>query len=163
MPGNNNLQRRTGGADTMIGLGGNDTYYVDSDDQVRRGCRRRQRLGRDQHLLCARSSVRRSRCSAPPTMPARCAINLTGNEFAQTIIGNAGDNSSTAAAAAATSSIGFGGNDTYYSSMPDERSIEGAGGGTTIGRGKLRLCAGRRRRDRDLLSTVDNSGDRRST
>ena len=67
---------------------------------LRRQCRRPgdRKRGRGQRPWSTPASATRStpalrsRCSRPPTLAGTAAINLTGNEFANTIYGNAGAN-----------------------------------------------------------------------
>ena len=88
-----NVLNGKAGADTMRGLTGNDAYYVDNVGRPdrRRGChswhRQHQRVGQ----LCAQCGrVGRDVATAAP--PRRRRLNLTGNEFANIVIGNAGNN-----------------------------------------------------------------------
>ncbi len=58
------------------------------------------------------------------------AIDLTGNALAQTILGNAGDNTLSDGGGAADVLQGYGGNDVYILRADGSRVIEAAGGGT---------------------------------
>ena len=92
--GNNgiNLIVGGGGRDTMTGFGGNDTYFVDNandrvveavnggNDTVNTSVSYRLELGSEVETLQAKI----------PT--ATSAINLTGNRFTNTIVGNDGNN-----------------------------------------------------------------------
>lgn len=78
-----------GGADILVGLGGNDIYYVDdADDVVVEG----EGEGTDSvytsvsYALSAGQSV--ERLFALAQLPGAVGINLTGNEFANSLYGN---------------------------------------------------------------------------
>jgi Ca2+-binding RTX toxin-like protein len=87
-----NMLNGMGGNDLMQGLGGDDSYFVDSagdalaevigggNDRVLTSVSYTLQPGREIELL---------RTTAPA---GTAAIDLTGNQFAQTIQGNAGDN-----------------------------------------------------------------------
>ncbi|UCI07410.1 calcium-binding protein [Mesorhizobium sp. B1-1-8] len=101
-----------GGADTMKGYGGNDTYYVDNaHDKVleQKGGGIDKVLASVSYALSAGSSVEHL-----ATMQAngKAAINLTGNELAQTIQGNAGANKINGGGGSDTLT-GLGGKDTF--------------------------------------------------
>jgi len=77
----------------MIGHGGNDTYYVDhAGDKVIEAAGGGADKVFTHSELCACRPARRSSCSSLRTRPAKTALHLNGNEFAQTIQGNAGAN-----------------------------------------------------------------------
>ena len=83
-----------GGADVLIGLGGNDTYFVDMRGDE---CRARPPAAAATSVyavveLHARGRRRRSRCCRPLRSAGTAAIDLTGNELGQEIYGNAGAN-----------------------------------------------------------------------
>ncbi|MER9255078.1 calcium-binding protein [Mesorhizobium sp. M0598] len=116
------------GGHTMIGYGGNDTYYVDDirDKEIEAaGGGTDKALASVSHALAAGSEIELLATSNPS---GTTAINLTGNEFAQTILGNAGANIINGGAGADTMA-GYGGNDTYYVDNAGDRAIEAVGGG----------------------------------
>ncbi|CCV03992.1 conserved hypothetical protein [Mesorhizobium metallidurans STM 2683] len=101
-----------GGADTMAGYGGNDSYIVDhAGDRVSEavGGGIDRVLASVSHTLSAGQSIELFGTSIPS---ATTAINLTGNEFAQTIQGNAGANAINGGRGADILT-GNGGNDTF--------------------------------------------------
>ncbi|UCI32271.1 M10 family metallopeptidase C-terminal domain-containing protein [Mesorhizobium sp. B4-1-4] len=82
----------TTGADTMIGGGYNDTYYVNNPgDKVveLKGAGHDTVLATVSYALSAGSEIEQL---ATTSRAGTTAINLTGNEFSQTIQGNAGNN-----------------------------------------------------------------------
>jgi Ca2+-binding RTX toxin-like protein len=109
--GNNRLDGR-GGADTLIGLGGNDTLIVDNAGDIviealdggtdRVGASVSYTLAAGQHI------ERMSTTNSAGTN----TIHLTGNEFAQEMTGNAGNNWLTGGGGA-DEMTGLGGNNTF--------------------------------------------------
>ena len=102
-----------GGNDTMAGLGGNDVYIVDSAyDLVA------ESVSQGTDTIYAKVSYRLSDRivgGGTANVCVRCtttAINLVGNEFAQTIIGNTGKNFIVGGGGADTLR-GLAGNDAY--------------------------------------------------
>ncbi|MER9025810.1 calcium-binding protein, partial [Mesorhizobium sp. M0815] len=117
------------GGHTMIGYGGNDTYYVDDvrDKEIEAaGGGTDKALASVSHVLSAGSEIELLATSNPS---GTTAINLTGNEFAQTIQGNAGANVINGLGGA-DKMVGYGGNDTYHVDNAADRVFEAAAGGT---------------------------------
>ncbi|MER8824831.1 calcium-binding protein [Mesorhizobium sp. M0991] len=117
-----------GGADKMAGYAGNDTYYVDNaSDRVfeAAGGGSDRVLASVSHALSAGSEIEILATNNPS---GTAAINLIGNEFAQTIQGNAGDNIISGRGGTDTMT-GYGGNDTFYVDNAGDKVIEAVGGG----------------------------------
>ena len=125
-----NVINGKGGADTMQGLGGNDTYYVDnSNDKVIEGANGGtldRVFASTSYALGAGVQVE---FLAPVDTTATLALNFFGNEFAQTIRGDAGSNYLDGMAGADTLQ-GFQGDDEYFVDNAGDRIIEVAGQGT---------------------------------
>jgi Ca2+-binding RTX toxin-like protein len=125
--GANTLDGRDG-ADTLIGFGGDDLYIVDHIGDVVI----EQAGGGNDRLVADVSYVLRSGSEVETistrTHAATEAINLTGNEFTQTIQGNFGINKLDGRGGADTL-IGFGGNDLYIIDHAGDTVIEGPGDG----------------------------------
>ncbi|CAN5524633.1 hypothetical protein BH10PSE7_BH10PSE7_02190 [soil metagenome] len=129
--GNNgaNTLNGNGGGDTMTGYGGNDAYIVvNSADQVVEAAGQ----GSDtvysavNYTLAAGQSIE---VLATGSVAGVTAINLTGNELAQTIYGNNGVNILNSGGGG-DSLYGFGGNDTYLVGSLGDQAFESAGQGT---------------------------------
>ncbi|MFI0848969.1 hypothetical protein [Mesorhizobium sp. IMUNJ 23232] len=109
----NNVLNSAGGGDTLRGLGGDDFYHVNSDDlviEIANG-------GFDtvnahsSYVLAADAHVEVLQSNDPGGTFAR---DLTGNAFAQTLIGGAGANRLHDGGKGAADILrGFGGDDTY--------------------------------------------------
>jgi Ca2+-binding RTX toxin-like protein len=116
-----------GAADTLIGLGGNDTYYVDAGDIIE------EAVGGGTDRVAAAVSYALNAGAEVETIEAinlsdTTALNLAGNEFVNRIIGNNGANALTGGGGA-DFLVGLGGNDTYYVDTGDTID-EVVGGGT---------------------------------
>ncbi|MEQ1954479.1 cadherin-like domain-containing protein, partial [Mesorhizobium yinganensis] len=126
-----NVLNGKGGADTMRGLDGNDTYYVDNAGDV---IVEADGQGSDivatsvSYTLAAGVSVERMNTTS---QGGTSALNLTGNEFAQTLIGNAGDNILNGKGGADTMR-GLDGNDIYYVDNVGDVIVEADGQGSDI-------------------------------
>ncbi|MER9636382.1 calcium-binding protein [Mesorhizobium sp. M0228] len=144
------------GGHTMIGYGGNDTYYVDDirDKEIEAaGGGTDKAFASVSHALAAGSEIE---LLATNNASGTAAINLTGNEFAQTIQGNAGANVINGLGGADTMT-GYGGNDTYYVDNAADKVVEAAGGGSdkVLASVSYVLSAGSQI---ELLATTNPSG-----
>ncbi|HEV2818795.1 MAG TPA: calcium-binding protein [Allosphingosinicella sp.] len=151
-----NLLAGGGGADVLVGLGGNDTYLVtDGREQVIEATGG----GTDavytavSHALAAGQEIE---ILSTASNSGTVAIDLTGNEFANTIYGNNGANTLRGGGGNGDVLIGLGGNDTYIL-VGDEQVFEASGGGADIVYTSVShaLAAGQ---EVELLSTISNSG-----
>jgi Ca2+-binding RTX toxin-like protein len=125
----NNIMNGGAGVDTMRGLAGNDTYIVDTNlDLVFEaiGIGNGNDTVRAMTSYSLRSGVSIENLTAFDT-GATTALNLYGNELAQTITGNAGVNVLVSNGGNDTL-IGLGGDDRYYVSQFDT-VVETSGGG----------------------------------
>jgi VCBS repeat-containing protein len=121
--------RGTAGADMLAGGTGNDTYFVEnSADQVSEATGQ----GFDavytsvNYTLAAGSEVEWLSAAA---VYGTNALNLTGNELANSILGNQGINVLNGAGGADVL-VGYGGNDTYYVDNASDAIFEAAGAGS---------------------------------
>ena len=118
-----------GGADLMAGYGGNDVYAVDNaGDQVFEGA------GGGSDTVYTTIGYTLAGGQEVETLAARdnsatTALNLIGNEFANTLLGNNGANFLDGGAGADVMA-GYGGNDVYGVDNAGDQVFEGAGGGT---------------------------------
>jgi Ca2+-binding RTX toxin-like protein len=124
--GENDL-RGGGGADVLIGLGGDDTYYVGlASVQVREnaGGGADEIFASSSYTLGANAEIERLVAQDAGTMP----LTLTGNHFNQTIFGNEGNNI-LHGGGGVDILRGFGGNDVYYTDVFLTTIVEAVGGG----------------------------------
>ncbi|WP_342149409.1 calcium-binding protein [Methylorubrum sp. SB2] len=124
----NNILDGSGGADSMRGLLGDDTFIVDNRrDQVIEGIGRGHDtvIARTSYKLAAGQEIEVMRADARTANPN---IGLTGNEFAQALIGNAGDNVLDGRGGADVMTGGAG-NDTYIVDQARDVIRENAGQG----------------------------------
>jgi ELWxxDGT repeat protein/VCBS repeat-containing protein len=119
-----------GGADTLVGLGGNDTYLVNnaSDVVVENTNEGTDRvLASVSYTLGAGQSIE---SLTPNDYGGTAALHLTGNALSQTIVGNAGDNVLDDGGAGAPDTLqGLGGDDTYIINNSNDIVTEATGGG----------------------------------
>ncbi|MER8398186.1 calcium-binding protein, partial [Mesorhizobium sp. M1348] len=144
------------GGHTMIGYGGNDTYYVEDvrDKEIEAaGGGADKVFASVSHALAAGSEIELLATNSPS---GTTAINLTGNAFAQTIQGNAGANVINGLGGADMMS-GYGGNDTYYVDNAGDKVVEAVGGGTewVLAAVSHTLSAGA---EVELLATTNKAG-----
>jgi VCBS repeat-containing protein len=155
--GNNGINRLdggSGGADQLVGLGGNDIFVVDSDDRVY------EAIGGGHDRLEARASFALAAGQEVEELAAANAagtdtLGLRGNEFNQTLTGNAGANYLDGGGGTDTL-VGLGGNDTYIVDA-DDQVVEASGGGydNVAAKASYVLGAGR---EVEILSTSDHMG-----
>lgn len=136
-----NLINGLGGGDLMFGLGGSDYYVVDAGDFVAEAAD----AGFD--TVATRTSYQLAWGSHVEQLltayeAGTADLVLIGNEFGQTIRGNAGNNILNGQGGGDTM-FGLGGND-YYVVASEDRAIEAADGGYDIvaSHGSYRLAAG---------------------
>jgi uncharacterized protein (TIGR01370 family) len=155
-----NILRGGGGADILAGMDGSDTYYPDADDVIREN-----HNGGDgdcirvlaTYVLPAGFEIEQIETADPGGTQA---INLTGNEFRQGIVGNAGANVLDGGAGndfgIGDALVGGGGDDTYFVNYYDGVG-EAVGGGYdyVVARTSYQLSSGA---EVELLGTTDNAG-----
>lgn len=116
------------GVDTMTGLGGDDSYFVDvlGDAVIEAAGNGFDRVfAAASYVLGAGTSVE---LLTTVDNLATTAINLTGNALAQYIFGNAGSNALTGGGGGDTL-LGLEGDDFLYVGNAGDRAVEFAGGG----------------------------------
>jgi len=130
--GANTLRGGGGSGDILVGFGGNDTYIVtQGSEQVVEAAGG----GNDviytsvSHTLAAGQSIE---ILSAVSNSATNAMDLTGNELANTIYGNNGVNNLRGGGGAGDVLVGFGGNDVYYITAGSEAVVEAAGGGNDV-------------------------------
>ena len=119
------------GTDTLRGLGGNDAYYVDTiDDTVIElaGEGYDTVFARYTYVLTPGAAVEKL---ATANAAAAGPLDLTGNEFGQQVIGNAGDNVLRGLAGNDVL-VGGAGNDRLYGGSGNDRLEGGAGADTFL-------------------------------
>ena len=144
-----------GGADLMAGYGGNDVYAVDNaGDQVFEGA------GGGNDTVYTTVSYQLVAGSSVETLAARdnsatTALNLSGNELANTLLGNAGANFLDGGSGSDVL-VGYGGNDVYAVDNAGDQVFESAGGGndTVYASASYTLLAGQ---SIETLAARDNS------
>jgi Ca2+-binding RTX toxin-like protein len=124
----NRLDGRAG-ADVMWGYAGDDFYYVDDVGDVVM-----ERAGDGFDTIYTKADFALTRGSSIELLSTfgsstSYAVNLSGNELANTIYGNAAANTINGGGGADVMA-GFGGNDSYYVDDAGDVVIEAAGGGT---------------------------------
>jgi Ca2+-binding RTX toxin-like protein len=145
------------GADFMSGGTGNDWFFVDDPndsvaDSAGQGTADRV-FASVSYSLTARAEVETiSTIDNAGTAP----INLTGNEFAQAIYGNAGDNM-LRGGGGGDGLVGFAGNDWYFVDDARDSATEAAGEGNdrVFASVSWNMTPGS---EIEMLSTADNSG-----
>ncbi len=119
-----------GAADTMVGLGGDDTYRVNNSaaevrEKVGEGTDRV--ISYVNYALGAGQEIERLQTSSSTGTDN---LNLTGNELAQYLLGNAGDNYLKTGGGAADYMRGLDGDDRYRVYNSGDSVVESAGQGT---------------------------------
>jgi Ca2+-binding RTX toxin-like protein len=126
--GGNDVLNGKAGANTLAGGQGDDTFFVggigDVVDEAANGGHDRV-LSAVSYQLSAGSEVEVLRTDDPTGVGA---ISLMGNEFGQTMQGNAGTNGLNGLGGADVMQ-GLGGDDTYWVDNAADRTVEAAGGG----------------------------------
>jgi Ca2+-binding RTX toxin-like protein len=124
-----NILNGGAGVDVMQGFGGNDRYYVDNvHDRVIEA-----KDGGNDIVFTSVSYVlpRFVEVFLTTDAAATTAINLTGNDLANTVSGNAGDNIINGGRGVDVMK-GFGGDDIYYVDEIHDDIVEAPGGGNDI-------------------------------
>jgi Ca2+-binding RTX toxin-like protein len=130
-----NMLNGRGGADDMVGFAGNDTYYVDhvDDDVIEASAGGGDSVRASLHY----SLDAGTRVEVLETWDAAgtASVNLSANEFRQTLRGNAGANVMNGRGGA-DDLVGFAGNDTFVfvrGQANGDRVIDFSGNGAAAG------------------------------
>ena len=128
--GVNVLDGGTGGIDSLDGLGGNDEYYVDTGDVIIEAAAGDFDVARVRttFVLNAGAQIETLKVTNPA---GTGAIDVTGNEFDNLIVGNAGINRLDGGGGGIDTLRGLGGDDIYFVD-PGDRIEETAGGGHDV-------------------------------
>lgn len=122
-----NVLHGGGGNDTLQGLGGDDTYYVSGDLVIEDAVGGTDTVyAMTSYALGANVYVE---VLSTVSHAATTAINLTGNDFDQTLVGNAGPNRLHGGGGIDVL-IGLAGDDVYYTDVAATRVEESEGGGS---------------------------------
>jgi Ca2+-binding RTX toxin-like protein len=145
-----------GGGDLMVGLGGDDFYFIrNSADRAveSAGAGADRVFAAASFILEANSSVE---IIGTINEAALTGLSLTGNALAQSIVGNAGNNTLDSGGGGDIMS-GLGGNDFYFVRAATDRAVESAAGGSdrVFAALSFTLEAGS---SIEILSTTDNNG-----
>ena len=125
--GGNDTLRGGAGTDTLIGGAGNDVYLVDNPGDIiteLAGAGSDTVVASASYVLGAGVSVE---SMTTISASATTALNLTGNELAQSLYGNAGDNVLTGGGGA-DYLVGLDGNDRYFVDLTDVIAEANGGG-----------------------------------
>ncbi len=132
--GNNsaNVIRSGGGADALVGYGGDDEYFIEDGREMIF-----EAAGGGRDVVYASISYALTPGTAQVevlsagSLGATDSLQLTGNEFVQEIVGNAGDNV-LRGGGGADNLVGNGGDDQYLIEDGRETIVEAAGGGRDV-------------------------------
>ncbi|MBW8882045.1 MAG: polysaccharide lyase family 7 protein, partial [Asticcacaulis sp.] len=122
----NDLLNGGTGSDTMAGGAGDDTYYVDSSGDVVS-----ETSGNGTDIVIASINYTLASNVENLTLAGSANLNGTGNNLANLLLGNDGDNVLDGAGGADTMR-GFDGNDTYYVNTTKDVVIEQMGDGKDL-------------------------------
>jgi Ca2+-binding RTX toxin-like protein len=153
--GANRLDGGDGGLDRLKGLAGDDIYFVEAGDIVLE----RSDGGKD--IVKARESYALNAGAYVEILQTANgagtdAINLTGNEFDQSLLGNAGNNILDGGVGGIDRLKGFAGDDVYYVRNGDI-VIEDAAGGHDLVKARSNYVLNAEA-EVDILSTANSAG-----
>ena len=149
----NNFLNGGGGADTLVGYGGDDQYFITSGTETiveAAGGGRDAAYTIASHVLDAGIHLE---VLSTTSIAGTAAINLTGNAFVQEIVGNDGANILNGGGGADVL-VGYGGDDTYYVIHGGERIARSCGRRPRRGLCDVELCAGERQPCRDPVDLL---------